>query len=72
MKLLNRLFHPTALGVSCNRKNLVANQRSFTTSRGGYDRPTTRQLQPVSYSFKKGAESKYMRFGFIGRGAQSL
>jgi len=24
-----------------------------------------RQLRPVSYSFKKGAESKYMRFGFI-------
>lgn len=24
-----------------------------------------RQLRPVSYSFKKGAESKYMRFGFL-------
>jgi hypothetical protein len=24
-----------------------------------------RQLRPVSYSFKKGAESKHMRFGFI-------
>jgi len=24
-----------------------------------------RQLRPVSYSFKKGPESKYMRFGFI-------
>lgn len=24
-----------------------------------------RQLRPVSYSFRKGAESKYMRFGFI-------
>ena len=26
-----------------------------------------RQLRPVSYYFKKGSESKYMRFGFIGR-----
>merc|ERR1712107_90406 len=24
-----------------------------------------RQLRPVSYSFRKGTESKYMRFGFI-------
>ena len=27
----------------------------------------TRQLRPVSYYFKKGSESKYMRFGFIGQ-----
>ena len=25
-----------------------------------------RQLRPVSYYFKQGSESKYMRFGFIG------
>ncbi|OLP93749.1 hypothetical protein AK812_SmicGene24293 [Symbiodinium microadriaticum] len=27
--------------------------------------PLRRQLRPVSYSFKAGSESKYMRFGFI-------
>jgi hypothetical protein len=31
-----------------------------------------RQLRPVSYSFKKGAESKYMRFGFIADELESV
>jgi len=31
-----------------------------------------RQLRPVSYSFRKGAESKYMRFGFIADELESV
>jgi len=31
-----------------------------------------RQLRPVSYHFKKGAESKYMRFGFIADELESV
>jgi hypothetical protein len=31
-----------------------------------------RQLRPVSYSFKKGAESKFMRFGFIADELESV
>jgi hypothetical protein len=31
-----------------------------------------RQLRPVSYSFRKGAESKFMRFGFIADELESV
>merc|ERR1711957_977437 len=31
-----------------------------------------RQLRPVSYSFRKGAESKYMRFGFLADELESV
>lgn len=33
---------------------------------------TLRQLRPVSYYFKKGSESKYMRFGFIADDLESV
>ncbi|CAJ1353591.1 unnamed protein product [Effrenium voratum] len=31
-----------------------------------------RQLRPVSYNFKQGSESKYMRFGFIADELESV
>ena len=51
----------------CGRFGLVP---SFPLEDFVCDRDEERQLRPVSYYFKKGSESKYMRFGFIGQRQQ--
>jgi len=56
------------------QETLLSNQRkraaASPTSEQGAEKPNgaswlLRQLRPVSYNFKQGAEAKHMRFGFI-------
>jgi hypothetical protein len=51
-----------------------ARSQAATSGGGGGDGALwlLRQLRPVSYSFRSGAESKYMRFGFIADELESV
>lgn len=65
-------------------RNMVDSRKPGPSARAGLTDPSgatgsgdgalwlLRQLRPVSYSFRKGSESKYMRFGFIADELESV
>lgn len=56
--------------VKATEENTTGGPRAKATGDGALW--MLRQLRPVSYSFKKSSESKYMRFGFIADEVESV